>query len=112
MKKIGIKKTIFFRNNARVLVMAVLLNSIMFGILPASPAQAIEVTPENAAKAGQKIATGMMHSLAVKADGTVVGWGNNWYDQINTSSLSGVVAVTATETASAVLKSDGTVVAW
>jgi len=54
-----------------------------------------------------------VHSLALKSDGTVVGWGNNSFGQVNIpAGLSGVVAIAAGGTDSLALKSDGTVVGW
>lgn len=54
------------------------------------------------------------HTLAVKADGTVVAWGGDNYDHENNvpPSLNNVIAVAAGTTHSVALKSDGTVVAW
>ena len=55
---------------------------------------------------------GYQHNLALRADGTVVGWGYNGQGQLNVpSGLSGVVAVSASQQSMA-LKSDGTVVVW
>lgn len=59
------------------------------------------------------IATGSSHALAVMNDGTVVGWGDNYYGQLAVpAGLSGVVAVAAGAQTSVALKSDGTVVGW
>ncbi len=61
------------------------------------------------------IAAGAYHSLALKADGSVVAWGkNNWYGQCNVpaSARSGVIAVAGGSLYSLALKSDGNVVAW
>ena len=59
------------------------------------------------------IAAGSFHSLALKADGTVVAWG---WDAGGQSSvpidLTGVKAITAGYSHSVALKDDGTVVAW
>ena len=54
------------------------------------------------------IAAGSNHSLALKSDGTVVGWGA----QTIPAGLSGVTAIAAGYDQSLALKSDGTVVAW
>ena len=56
------------------------------------------------------IAAGYDHSLALKSDGTVVGWG----DSIATPpmGLSGVMAISAGVAHSLALKSDGTAVGW
>jgi formylglycine-generating enzyme required for sulfatase activity len=53
------------------------------------------------------------HFLALKADGTVIAWGNNSYGQTNIpAGLSNVIQVDAGRNYSIALKSDGTVVAW
>jgi alpha-tubulin suppressor-like RCC1 family protein len=59
------------------------------------------------------IAEGFDHSLALKATGTVVAWGNNFDGQLNVPvGLSNVVAIAAGGYHNLALKSDGTVVAW
>jgi hypothetical protein len=52
--------------------------------------------------------------LALKSDGTVVGWGDNRLFQSSSvpPGLSGVVAISAGANHSLALKSDGTVVSW
>ncbi len=59
------------------------------------------------------IAASFHHSLALKADGTVVGWGNNLFGKAN-GALAGsnVVAIAAGYSHSLALKADGTVVGW
>jgi len=53
------------------------------------------------------------HSLALRADGTVVGWGNNDYGQTNSpASATNVVAIAAGGLHSLALRADGTVVGW
>ena len=59
------------------------------------------------------IAAGTTHSLALKADGTVVGWGGNWQGQSSIpASATNVVAVAAGNDQSVALKADGTVIGW
>ncbi len=61
----------------------------------------------------KQIAAGYSHSLALKFDGTVVAWGDDYSGQITElGGLTGVVAIAAGEDHSLALKSDGTVVAW
>lgn len=65
------------------------------------------------------VSAGGEHNLALKADGTVVNWGQiysyvakSWVPISVPSGLSGVVAISAGDQHSLALKSDGTVVAW
>jgi hypothetical protein len=59
------------------------------------------------------LAAGTFHHLALRADGTVVGWGSNGFNQINIpGGLTNVVAISAGETHSLALRADRTVVAW
>jgi hypothetical protein len=59
------------------------------------------------------IAAGGQHSLALKSDGTVAGWGYDYYGQVTPpAGLSGVAAIAAGVGHSLALKSDGTVVGW
>jgi len=64
-------------------------------------------TPAIAASAG------FVHSLAVKADGSVIGWGDNLYGQTTVpSAATNVVAIAAGDFHTLALKTDGSVVAW
>ena len=59
------------------------------------------------------IAAHNYYNLALKADGTVVGWGTNLFGQTNIpAGLNNVVAVAAGPYHSLALKADGTVVGW
>src|SRR6266446_5455050 len=59
----------------------------------------------------QAIAAAGAHSLALKSDGTVVGWGHNYCGQSTVpANLNGVIAIAAGANHSLALKSDGTVV--
>jgi len=59
------------------------------------------------------IAAGVYHSLALKADGTVIGWGNNDFGQITVPpGLTGVKAISATYFHNLALKVDGSVIGW
>ncbi|MFX8106636.1 hypothetical protein ABTK92_20235, partial [Acinetobacter baumannii] len=60
-----------------------------------------------------KIACGYDHTLALRADGTVVAFGDTYAGATTVpAGLNGVVAVSAGSSTSFALKSDGTVVAW
>ena len=59
------------------------------------------------------IAVGASHCLAIKANGTVVGWGNNFVGEINIpASANNVIAVAAGDEHSLALRIDGVVIAW
>ena len=59
------------------------------------------------------LAAGERHSLGLKDDGTVVGWGNNYFGQTSSPpGLNDVIAIDAGQSHSLALKSDGTVVGW
>ncbi len=57
--------------------------------------------------------SGVSHSLALRADGTVFGWGNNTYGEASPpASLSNVVSIACGVDHSVALRADGTVFAW
>ena len=59
------------------------------------------------------IAAGGAHSLALKADGTVVGWGFSANGEINIpADATNIVAIAAGEGHSVALRADGSVIAW
>jgi alpha-tubulin suppressor-like RCC1 family protein len=58
------------------------------------------------------IAAGRNHSLALRTNGIVVGWGFNTYGQASPPLLSNAVAIAAGYLHSAALLSNGTVVVW
>ena len=56
---------------------------------------------------------GNTFNLALKSNGTVVGWGGNSYGETTIpAGLTGVTAIAAGNGHSLALKSDGTIVAW
>ncbi|MBB3153544.1 alpha-tubulin suppressor-like RCC1 family protein [Paenibacillus endophyticus] len=62
---------------------------------------------------GTQIAAGANHSLLLKPNGTVAGWGLNNAGQVSIpNSLTDVISIAAGSEHSLALKSDGTVVAW
>jgi len=58
------------------------------------------------------ISAGGEHSLALKSDGTIVGWGYNYYGQATPPAGNNYIAISAGGLHSLALKSDGTVVGW
>lgn len=59
------------------------------------------------------LAGGRAHSLALKADGRVSAWGDNFYSQTNTlASATNVVAIAAGQNHSVALRANNTVVSW
>ena len=52
------------------------------------------------------------HSLALKSDGSLVGWGNNVYGQTNVPAGNDFMAIAAGGFHSLALKSDGSLVGW
>ena len=70
--------------------------------------------PQSAQSGVTAIADGFGHYLALKSDGSVVGWGWNSFGQTNIpqSAQSGVTAIAAGYYHSLALKADGSVVGW
>jgi hypothetical protein len=60
----------------------------------------------------QAIARGEYHSLALKSDGSIVGWGYDGYGQATPPDGNDYVAIAAGEYRSLALESDGSIVGW
>ena len=59
------------------------------------------------------IAAGDSHSLALRGDGKVIGWGDNFFGQRRVpTGLANIVAIAAGSEHSLALRADGTVIAW
>ena len=84
---------------------------VAWGVVSSSQdyGQAVIPTGLNGATA---IAAGYYHSLVLKSDGTVVGWGLADRGATIPAGLSGVTAIAAGDQFSLALKSNGTVVQW
>ena len=99
---------------SRVLVMLAAISASQIalgeGTVAGWGSQIVLATPLEDART---IAAGGYHSLAVRSDGTVVGWGEDHFGQATPpEGLRGVVAIAAGQLDSLALKSDGTVVGW
>jgi hypothetical protein len=58
------------------------------------------------------ISGGLEHSLALKADGSIAGWGSNDFGQVAPPSGNGFVAVSAGGWHSLALRADGSIAGW
>ena len=73
----------------------------------------IDVRPPNTLGNVTSAAVGGAHSLALRTDGSVVGWGDNSFGQIGLPpGVTNVVAVAAGQHHSVALRADGQVFAW
>src|SRR5688500_11976105 len=101
-----------------ILASLLIISLIPIGPIGKSTVIASIMIPKN------QISSGDSHTLALKPEGTVWSWGDNWYGQlgdnsttqrstpVQVSGLSGVIEVAAGGNFSLALKSDGTVWAW
>ena len=58
------------------------------------------------------IATGEVHSLALKSDGTIIGWSSDYYRQSAPPQDDDFIAIAAGNSHSLALRNDGTIVSW
>ena len=73
----------------------------------------VDVRPPNTLGHVTNVAVGGAHSLAVRADGSVVGWGDNSFGQIGIPpGVTNIVAIAAGQHHSVALRADGQVLAW
>ncbi|WP_218638945.1 S-layer homology domain-containing protein [Paenibacillus sp. FSL H8-0548] len=102
--------SIKWRKTVRRSLVFVLLFSLIvpFNLYTADAAQIVTESRQMV-----RISAGGFHSLALKADGTVVVWGDNSLGQTTVpEGLSDVASIAAGYNHSLALKADGTVVAW
>jgi len=71
-----------------------------------------QVTPTSQLACISAVSAGEWYSLALKADGSIVGWGDNYYGQATPPSGNDFVAVSAGEWHSLALKADGSIIGW
>lgn len=73
----------------------------------------INLSPTTNLGAVVAVAIGELHSLALRSDGTVVGWGDNTYGQAGAPpEATNVIAIAAGMHHSVALRRDGRIVAW
>ena len=77
---------------------------------PVGPDGHMEVLAE--AETAMGVAVGANHRIALKNDGTVIGWGDEAYKTTSPAGLSNVTAVASGANHNLALKTDGTVAAW
>jgi alpha-tubulin suppressor-like RCC1 family protein len=77
-----------------------------------APVIAHGATLATAREDSKKISAGFDYSMALKADGTIASWGDDFYGQCATDGFSDIVAISAGYYHGLALKADGTVVAW
>ncbi|NQX59647.1 S-layer homology domain-containing protein [Paenibacillus qinlingensis] len=100
--------------NWRRIVYLVLSLVVLFSTIVPFGVQSVSASQDGMRSlAGIQVSAGEKHSLALKADGTVVAWGNNTKGQTTVPvGMSGVMSIAAGWQYSLALKSDGTVVGW
>ena len=82
--------------------------------LNSSPLNITTTTPTEPAPAQQTytaIAAGSSHSCALRADGTITCWGNNWAGQTD-APAGNYTAITNGNAHSCALRTDGTITCW
>jgi hypothetical protein len=107
------------KTSATICLIMVVLVSLIVQAVFTLPAYGYEIvgwgsqkTPNDPLTNITKIAAGYRHSLALKSDGTIVGWGLNDCGQATTPDGNDFTAIAAGMYHSLALKSDGTIVGW
>ena len=115
-------KRIFSTNLYRILVIAALVIPLSLGTISPVTASSLNIIGWGSNQYNQlnfpsgltdvvAIAAGGWHNIALKSDGTVVGWGNQLGSDVPTD-LMDVIAIDGGAYHNLALKGDGTVVAW
>jgi len=115
-------KRIFSNNLYRILVIAALVIPLALGAISPANASSLNIIGWGSNQYNQlnfpsgltdvvAIAAGGWHNIALKSDGTVVGWGNYLGSDVP-ADLTGVIAIDGGAYHNLALKGDGTVVAW
>jgi alpha-tubulin suppressor-like RCC1 family protein len=60
----------------------------------------------------KNMSSGVYHGIALKDNGTLIGWGDNEYGEANTSGVTDAIDLAASFYVSTILKSNGTVESW
>ena len=101
----------------RKLLIVLVLVGMVCPVLAEEPGGSIvswgdQVTPNAGLTDVVSVAAGRNHSLALKADGSIVGWGRDPAGQATAPAGNDYVAIAAGELHSLALKADGSILGW
>jgi hypothetical protein len=108
-------KSTFLHGRVIVIIVSGLLFTTLFAPYAAGHelvAWGSQKTPNAPLSNLTKIAAGSYHNIALKSDGSIVGWGNNSYGQATPPAGNNFIAIAAGDSHSLALKSDGSIVGW
>ena len=99
----------------KVVFVCLVISAVLFP-LPAYGSEIVswgnQKTPNALLTNLTKIAAGRYHSLALKSDGSIVGWGNNDSGQATPPAGNDFIAIATGSSHSLAIKSDGSIVGW